>query len=156
MQDFTQSERDYAADVAFGMRVDRAATSVAGATTKSVFTVASGNIIVYGLVAESTTGQAAGASAVTWNSTPTTGTAINLSAGVGDINAHEAGGFVSLTGTLADNTLVSNAGAAQLLTTPLIIPPGVIGFATAGNTVGSYKFSIWYVPAEAGAYVYAT
>jgi hypothetical protein len=150
---YPPSSIDRDADVRMGLRVERSATSVAAASTKSIFTVATGNVIVYGILAESTTGQAAGANAVTWISTPTTGTAINLSGGVGDIVSQEAGGFVSLTGVLADNTLVTNAGAAQLCTVPLVIPPGVIGFATAGNTAGSYKFTIWYVPAEDGAYV---
>lgn len=153
---YTPSEIAENEFVRVGLRVERAATSVLGATTKSIFTVAVGNVAVYGLLAESTTGQAAGANAATWVSTPTVGTAINLSGGVGDIVSQEAGGFVSLTGTLADATLVTTAGAAQLCTTPLVIPPGVIGFATAGNTAGSYKFTIWYVPLEDGAYVQAT
>jgi len=141
------------ADVRMGLRVDRAATSVLGATTKSIFRVVTGKVVVYGLMAESTTGQAAGANAVTWVSTPTTGTAVNLSGGVTSIASQEAGGMVSLTGVLADATLVTTKGAGQLCTAPLVIPPGVIGFNTAGNTAGSYKFSVWYVPAEEGAYV---
>jgi hypothetical protein len=141
--------------VRLGLKVEKAAISVAGATTKSVFNVVGGNCILYGLIGISTTGQAAGANAVTWISTPTVGTAINLSGGVTSIASHEAGGFVSLTGTLADATLVSNAGAGQLLTTPLVVAPGVIGFATAGNTAGSYKFICWYIPAEDGAYIEA-
>jgi len=139
-----------------GLRVERSATSVAAISTKSIFTVSGGNVIVYGIIGESTTGQAGGANAVRWYSTPTTGTAIAISAGVGDINTHEAGGFISITGALAGNTPVTTAGAAQLMTVPLIIPPGVIGLATAADTAGSYKFFIWYVPAEDGAYVYPT
>jgi hypothetical protein len=138
-----------------GIKVQKAAISVAGASTKSVFNVVGGNCIFYGIYGISTTGQAAGANAVTWKMTPTVGTAINLSGGVGDIVSQEAGGFVSLTGVLADNTLISTAGACQLLSSPLLLPPGTIGFATAGNTAGSYKFECWYIPAEDGAYVEA-
>jgi hypothetical protein len=138
-----------------GMRAYKAAISVAGATTKSVFTVGGGNVIIYGLIGISTTGQAAGANAVTWKHTPTVGTAINLSGGVTSIAGLEAGGFVGLTGTLADATGMSNAGAAQLQSTPLILAPGTIGFATAGNTAGSFEFYGWYMPLEDGAYVVA-
>jgi hypothetical protein len=149
------SLRRAVANIAQGIRVDKAAISVAGATTKAAFNVVGGNCIILGLIAESTTGQAAGANAVTWISTPTVGTAVNLSAGVTSIASHELGGFVSLTGTFADNTLLSNAGAMQGMLRPVTVAPGVIGFATAGDTAGSYRFSIWYVPAEDGAYIEA-
>jgi hypothetical protein len=152
---YNQSTRRAVADITQGIRVDKAAISVAGATTKAVFNVVGGNCIILGLVGESTTGQAAGANAVTWVSTPTVGTAVNLSAGVSSIAAHEAGGIISLTGTFADNTIVSNAGAAQSMATPVVVAPGVIGLTTAADTAGSYKFSVWYIPAEDGAYIEA-
>ena len=148
------SLRRSVANIAQGIRVDTDALSVAGATTKTVFNVEGGNCVILGLVAESTTGQAAGANAVTWISTPDVGTPVNLSGGVGDIVSHEIGGLVSLTGAFAGNTLVTTAGACQMCE-PFLVAPGTIGFATAGNTVGSYQFSIWYVPAEDGAYIEA-
>ena len=86
--------------------------------------------------------------------TPTVGTAINLSGGVGDIVSQGAGGFVSLTGVLADNTLIST-GRVPTYDRTADASTGTIGFATAGNTAGSYKFEAWYVPAEDGAYVIA-
>lgn len=151
---YNLSTRNAVADITQGIRVEKAALSVAAASTKSVFNVEGGNCVILGLVAESTTGQAAGANAVKWISTPDVGTAVDLSAGVGDINAHEAGGFVSLTGAFAGNTPVTTAGACQMCE-PFLVAPGVIGFATAGNTAGSYKFYVWYIPAEDGAYIEA-
>jgi hypothetical protein len=152
---YNQSTRRAVADITQGIRVDKAAISVAAASTKAVFNVVGGNCIILGLIGESTTGQAAGANAVTWVSTPTVGTAVNLSGGVTSIASHEAGGLISLTGTFADNTLLSNAGAMQGMLRPVVVAPGVIGFATAGNTAGSYKFSVWYIPAEPGGYIEA-
>jgi hypothetical protein len=152
---FSQSTRRMIGNIAMGIRVDKAAISVAAASTKDVFTVVGGNCIILALWGESTTGQAAGANAVTWISTPTVGSAVNLSGGVTSIASHEAGGIVSLTGVFATATLVTNAGASELCYNPFIVAPGVIGFATAGNTAGSYKFSVVYVPAEEGAYIEA-
>jgi hypothetical protein len=155
MPNYNQSTRTAVSAITQGMRVDQGAMSVAAISTKDVFTVVGGNCIILGLVGESTTGQAAGANAVTWLSTPTVGTATALSAGVGSIAAHEAGGFVGLTGDPADNTVVVTAGAIPAMEVPVIVAPGVIGFATAANTAGSYKFSVWYIPAEDGAYIEA-
>jgi hypothetical protein len=155
MANYNQSTRRAVADITQGIRVDAGALSVAAASTKDIFTVAGGNCIILGLVGESTTGQAAGANAVTWISTPTTGTAVNLSGGVTSIASLEAGGLVSLTGVFATATLVTNAGATELPYNPFLVAPGVIGFATAGNTAGSFKFSVWYIPAEDGAYIEA-
>jgi hypothetical protein len=149
------SLRQAVANITQGVRVDTDALSVAAISTKAVFNVEGGNCIILGLIAESTTGQAAGANAVTWISTPDTGTAVNLSGGVTSIASHEAGGIVSLTGTFATATLVTNAGAGELCHNPFIVAPGVIGFATAADTAGSYQFSIWYIPAEDGAYIEA-
>ena len=107
MPTYNPSQVAAAEGMRLGIKVEKAAISVLGATTKDVFKVVGGNCIFFGIYGISTTGQGVGANAVTWNMTPTVGTAINLSGGVGDIVSQEAGGFVSLTGVLADNTLIS-------------------------------------------------
>ena len=71
---YPPSTKQAVADVAMGLRVDRSATSVAAISTKSIFTISGGNVIVFGIIGESTTGQAGGANAVRWYSTPPTGT----------------------------------------------------------------------------------
>jgi hypothetical protein len=154
MTNYNQSTRNAVTDITRGIRVDKAAVSVAAATTKSLFTVAGGNCIIIGLIGESTTGQAAGANASKYISTPTVGTAVDLCATV-DIVSHELGGLITITGTLATAAVKGNAGAGVMMTNPIIVAPGVIGFNTGGNTAGSYKFSVWYIPAEDGAYIEA-
>ena len=155
MPNYSQSTQKALAGINLGMRVDKAAISVAGISTKDLFTVAGGRCIILGLVGESTTGQAAGANNANFLSTPTTGTAVNMSGAACDIASAEIGGFISLTGVLATNAAMTNAGAAAMMTTPVIVPEGVIGIATDADTAGSWKFSIWYLPAEEGAYIEA-
>jgi hypothetical protein len=154
MPSYNLSTRGRVADIVAGLRVDKAAVSVAGASTKSLFTVAGGNCIIVGLVGESTTGQAAGANAAKYISTPTVGTAVDMCA-TGDIVSAEIGALYTITGVLATAAVISNGGCGAMMWAPICVAPGVIGFNTAGNTAGSWKFSIWYVPAEDGAYIAA-
>jgi hypothetical protein len=154
MANYNQSTIKAVGDITKGVRVDKAAVSVAGATTKSLFTVAGGNCIILGLIGESTTGQAAGANNAKYISTPTVGTAQDLCAVV-DIASQEAGGLFTITGVFATAAVKGLAGAGVMMTNPVVVAPGVIGFNTAGDTAGSYKFSVWYIPAEDGAHITA-
>lgn len=156
MPNYSASTRQKIADMRLGLRVDKAAVSVAGATTKNLFTVSVGNCIIFGLIGESTTGQAAGANNAKYISTPTSGTAVDLCA-TADIASEEIGGLLHITGAVAGNLVATAAGAGGgiMMTTPLVVAPGVIGFNTDADTAGSFKFSVWYAPAEDGAYITA-
>lgn len=154
MPNYNLSTRARVADIATGLRVDKATVSVLAASTKSLFTVTGGNCIILALIGESTTGQAAGANAAKYISTPTVGTAVDMCA-AGDIVSAEIGALFTITGVLATAAVISNAGCGAMMWAPIIVAPGTIGFNTAGNTAGSWKFSIWYVPAEDGAYIEA-
>lgn len=144
------------ADMRTGIRVEKAAVSVAGISTKSLFTVSGGNCILLGLIGESTTGQAAGANNAKYISTPTTGSAVDMCA-TADIASTEAGGLLHITGAVAGNLVATAAGAGGgiMMTTPLCVAPGTIGFNTDADTAGSFKFYVWYVPAEDGAFIVA-
>ena len=54
MPNYNLSTRQRVADLVTGLRVDKAAISIAAASTKSLFTVAGGNVLVLGLVGEVT------------------------------------------------------------------------------------------------------
>lgn len=151
---FQPSTRDMIGAMSLGLRVDKGAMAIAAISTKSVFTVAGGNCIIVGLIAEVTTIVQAQANNTKWISTPTTGSAVDLCAVV-DITGHEAGGLLTITGTLSDAAVKGSAGAGVMMTNPIIVAPGVIGLDTAANNTGAYKFSIWYIPAEDGAYIEA-
>ena len=107
-----------------------------------------------GLIGEVTTIIETQANASKYISTPTVGTAVDLCAAV-DITAQEVGGLLTITGVLADAAVKGTAGAGVMMTTRQVVAPGVIGFNTAADNTGALKFTIWYVPLEAGAYIEA-
>lgn len=142
------------ADIARGIRVDKEATAIAGISTKSLFTVVGGNVEIRGIIGEVTTIVQTQANNTKYIATPTVGTAVDLCAAV-DITAHEVGGLLTITGVLATAAVKGNAGAGVMMTTPICVAPGTIGINTAADSTGAYKFSLWYVPLEDGAYVTA-
>lgn len=154
MANYGSSTRERIADINKGLRVDKAATAIAGISTKALFTVSGGNCIILGLIGEVTTLIETKANNAKYISTPTTGTAQDLCAVV-DITAHEVGGLYTITGVFATAAVKGNAGAGVMMTTPIVVAPGTIGFNTAADATGAYKWSIWYIPAEDGAYITA-
>lgn len=154
MANYNQSARNRLMDITQGIRVDKAATAIAGISTKDLFTVAGGRCIILGLIGEVTTIVQTQANNTKYISTPTVGTAQDLCAVV-DTTAHEVGGLLTITGVFATAAVKGNAGAGVMMTTPIIVPEGTIGINTAASNTGAYKFSIWYVPAEEGAYITA-
>jgi hypothetical protein len=152
-----ESVRQELADNVLGIRVDKAAISCAGATTKSIFNVVGGNCVIFGLVAESTGAVTAGANNAKFTLNPTAaGTTTDLCA-TADIASEELGGLMYITGSFASAmvALAAGAGAAVMMTTPILVVPGVLGFATDADKDNTNKFSVWYAPADDGAYIEA-
>ena len=154
MAHYNQSTRERVADINRGLLVTKSATATSGATTKNIFTVSGGNILVTGLVGVVTTVLGGVTNNVKFISTPTAGTAVDISGNV-DCDALEAGGFVGVTGTIGANTVKSNAGAGTFPTTAFVVAPGTIGMATDADTTGAMKWYLTYVPLDVGAYVEA-
>ena len=154
MPSYNLSTRGRVADLTAGLRVDQVATAIAVISTKDLFTVAGGNCLILGLIGEVTTVIETQANNTKHISTPTVGTAQDLCAAV-DTTAHEVGGLLTITGTFADAAVKGNAGAGAMMTAGAVVGPGVIGINTAADNTGAYKFSLWYVPLEDGAYVEA-
>jgi len=158
MPNYNPSTRAKIADMRLGLRVDKAAVSVGGISTKSLFTVSGGHCIIFGLVGESTTGQAAGANNAKYVSTPSGGgTATDLCT-TADIASTEIGGLLHITGSFAAALVATAAGAGGgiMMTNPVVVAPGVIGFNTDADTAGSFKFSVWYSRADDdGGYITA-
>ena len=153
-ENYNQSTRDRVADINAGLRVSKASIAIAAISTKSLFTVIGGNCLIMGLIGEVTTIIESQANASKYISTPTVGTAVDLCAAV-DITAQEVGGLLTITGVLAAAAVRGTAGAGVMMTTRQVVAPGVIGFNTAADNTGALKFTIWYVPLEAGAYIEA-
>lgn len=140
--------------VALGRKVDRATASIAATGSTSIFTITGGRIILTSLVGEVTTVIQAQANALKILSTPTTGTAKDIS-GTFDINALEAGGLVSLDGVALTTALSGTNAGAAIARCSFLIPIGSLKYNTAATNTGSIKWSMTYIPYDDGASVAA-
>ena len=136
-----------------GVKVDKAALLTAGATSKSLFTVVGGRVIVKTLLAEVTTGIEAAANACKFDHTPTGGAAVDLSAAV-ECNGDVAGTLYGVTGLPATAMSVT-IGTAVNSAYDIVLVEGVIGFNTAADKDGAIKATVVYVPLDDGAYIEA-
>ena len=152
MPNYNQSTRQSLSDIGIGMRVDRATQVMADET---IFTVAGGNVLMTLIIGEVTTVLENVANNTKLTLTPTVGSAVDICANL-DTDNIEAGGLLTITGTLANAMAKSNAGASAIQVTPIVLAPGVLAIDVAATKTGSVKWSLWYLPLEDGAYVEAT
>lgn len=143
--------------IAEGTQVNKTAVTLPATATLPIFTVSGGRIIVTSLVAEITTIVQAQTCLVKFLSTPTTGSAVDLCiATAADITGLEVGGKLTLPPAIATKTVIANAGAILLSPSRAdLIAIGTIGFNTSATNTGALKFSMTYIPYDAGATVVA-
>jgi len=134
-----------------GIMVEKAAVAIAGISTKSLFTVVGGRVIVKTLLGEVTTGLEAKANACKFNHTPTGGNPVDLSAAV-ECNGDVAGTLYGITGLPATAMSVT-IGTAVNSAYDIVLKPGVIGFNTAADATGAIKATVVYIPLDDGAYI---
>lgn len=144
-----------AALIRWGARVDRATATLPASTLGNLYTVAGGRVMVSLLIGQVTTVIQSQATTIKVTSTPTTGSAVDLS-GTVDCNGLEVGGLLTVIGTFATALGKQNAGGAQGLNlSPIVVPAGSIGITTGATSSGSIKWSIFYHPLDDGAYIVA-
>ena len=134
-------------------RTERATAALPQTTATAIFTVYTGRILMVQIVGEVTTVIQTQANNTKLTFDPATGTSVDLCA-VLDITADEVGTLYGITGTLA-NALV---GAGQVLASqaiPVVIKPGDIDLDCAASNTGNVKWTLFWVPLDAGAYVAA-
>jgi hypothetical protein len=147
------NEGKSARTVVNGIMVEQAATLIAAVSSKSLFNVVGGRVIVKTLLAEVTTIFEAKANACKFDFTPTGGAAVDLSAAV-ECNGDAVGTLYGITGLPATAMSVT-IGSAVNSAYDIILKPGVIGFNTAADATGAIKASVVYVPLDDGAYIEA-
>lgn len=141
------------AELMFGQATDRATAALPTVGSGSIFTVAGGRILLLGLIGEVTTIIQAQATTLKAVSTPTTGTAGDLSATV-DVNAKEVGALLSITG-LPSDAMIALACAAPMCSRVNVIPIGAIRLTTGATSTGSVKWRCFWLPFDVGATVVA-
>jgi hypothetical protein len=142
-----------------GILVSRASTAsgntpLANSAT-TIFTVSGGRILLKYLVGTVTTVIQSQATTVQFISTPTAGTAVNLSNSTGDLNGKEVGASVTLATTLGGTAVVNNHGANVLAQPPHIVDIGNITVTMGAASTGALKYDLIYVPLDAAAQVVA-
>lgn len=138
-----------------GVKVDRATATLPQGATGSIFTVAGGRVVVTSLIGEVTVAAGATVTTLKVTSTPTTGTAVDLTSATA-ITSLEVGGHMSLPLTLGGALVVSNAGVAEVAgAIQLLIPVGNIQITTSAGDTGSVKWSLTYIPFDDAATVVA-
>ena len=138
-----------------GKKVEKGSTAITGISTKDMFSVTGGRILVTALIGEvATVDLQAQANALTINVDPTVGLTGALGTGI-ETNGALIGTTFSVTGNPAD-AIIKNTGAAITCKSPVIVPAGGIFYATAASSTGEMKWTIWYVPLDPAAYVTVT
>jgi hypothetical protein len=136
--------------LALGFQTDRATAALPQTTAHALFTIATGRIVVFGLVGEVTTIIQTQANNTKIVANPTTGTSLDICA-VLDISADEVGCLYGITGTFADALVGANAGATILCDRPVVVPIGTIDLNCAASNTGSVKWKLLWLPLDDGA-----
>lgn len=143
--------------IAGGINISRATANLPQTAAGNLFAVSGGRILLVAIVGEVTTIIQAQATTVKLTSTPTTGSAIDLSAATTDINALEVGGRLTLANPPAAGTALvkTNAGYTALPGVRTIIAIGNISLTTGASSTGQMKWDLMYIPLDVGAQVAA-
>lgn len=137
-----------------GLSVSRATAALPQTTQSALFTVTGGRIILTSIIGEVTTVIQTQANNTKIVSNPTTGTDVDLCA-VLDITADQVGCLYGITGTFSDAMVGANAGATIIPARMIVIPVGTVDLSCAASNTGSVKWTLTYVPLDAGASVTA-
>ena len=139
----------------YGEKVDRTAAVLPATTTGHLFQVTGGKVVVTGLVGEVTTVCDSTATTVKITSTPTTGTAVDLTSTTA-VTSKEVGALITLPLTLGGALNVQNAGAGEMPgAVQFVVPIGYIDCITSATNAGAVKWSVTYVPLDEGASIAA-
>lgn len=122
----------------------------------NLFTVSGGRVLLIALIGTVTTVIQAQATTTKFISTPTAGSAVDLSNATLDLTGAEVGATVTLGATLGATAVKGNAGANTLGQGRYIIEPGNINVTFGAASTGAIKYDLVYVPLDAGAQVAAT
>jgi hypothetical protein len=140
--------------LAMGFQTDRATATLPQTTAHALFTIATGRIVVFGLIGEVTTIIQTQANNTKIVANPTTGTSVDLCA-VLSITADEVGCLYGITGVFSDALVGANAGATILCDRPVVVPIGTIDLDCAASNTGSVKWKLLWLPLDDGATVTA-
>jgi hypothetical protein len=140
--------------IELGTKVDKATAIVPASATGTIFTVSGGRVVVTSIVGELTAAADGTATTLKITSTPTTGTAVDLTTATA-ITSKEIGALIGLPLTFGGALNVQNAGGNEIPgAVRFLVPIGTIQITTsATNLTASIKWSLTYFPFDDGASV---
>lgn len=145
---------DQVRSVVCGIRVEKTGLAITGVSTKSIFLVTGGPVLITAIFGVVTTVFQAQANAVKLVATPTVGTVNDLT-GTVEANGAAVGALFGATGLAADALVLSTGGGVSNLRNPLVVNTGAIGLNTAASSTGAMRWVLTYVPMDNGASVAA-
>ncbi len=132
--------------------INKSTASLPQTADQSLFTIASGNILLESIVGEVTTVIQTQANASRLKFNPTgTGSDVNL-CNTNNITADAVGTFYSITGTLTDPLQVG-LWYVHSLAAPIVLGPGIIELECAASNTGSVEWHLMYRIIDTGATV---
>lgn len=145
--------------IADGILVPRPSTNTGNTPLGSVslFAITGGRILLVSLIGEATTAIQAQATTVKFTSTPTTGSAIDLSSAATDLTGREVGAKLTLASppAAASAVVAANAGYVAVANQRVLVAVGTISVTYGAASTGAIKYELVYVPYDAAPVVTA-
>jgi hypothetical protein len=144
-------------EIAFGSQVIKTAVAFPQTATGTLYTVASGNVLVTSLFAILTTATTTDPQ-ITLGTAPSNGGTAET-AGIASTTAltsKEVGtwlGVLAASGKAGALVVGTASGSALWATTPFVVAPGTITITTAASEGGAATWYLTYVPLDTGATV---
>lgn len=134
--------------------VGRATDTLPQGTQEAIYTV-SGRVLIKQIVGEVTTQIQAQANDMKLIANPTVGADVDLCAAV-ESNGDVVGTLYNITGTLANAMVATTSGAVIAQAVAILVAAGTIDFDCAASSSGNVKWTLHYVPLDAGSTIVAT
>lgn len=135
----------------YGYTVTRDAATIPQTAAGTLFTVTGGLVAIVSMTGIVTTAIGATATTLKISSSPTVGTAVDLTTATA-ITSKEVGSIISLPATFGGALVVNNAGAGPLpYGTDFIVPTGSVTCTTSASTTGAIRWILQWTPLEVGA-----
>ena len=136
-----------------GLKVERAADNIT--TGEELFTVSAGNCLVTLMVGEVVGTKIENKTVnLTIVADPTTGTSTDIAALL-DIDDDPVGTIYTVEGTAGTALQRGETGSVIGPAIPFVVAPGAIEVTIGATHTGTTKWTLWYVPLEAGGKIVA-
>ena len=133
-----------------GLVLDKVTSALPAGTYGALFNIVGGRVVVTSMVGEVTTVIQTQGCNLKITSTPTTGTAVDVTTDLA-ISGDAKGSFYGMGVYVA--ATVGGAGATGITSTPNVVPVGTLGTTTSATNAGSIQWSVTYVPLDDDAYM---